>query len=168
MSEENNGVLDTSVQDDVSVDSDNNDTLNDSADARYESQKTRAEKAEAKAKELKEQLEALKSGSDTKTVNEPQTTLSKDEAILYATGFTDEQIETAKKVAQLEGIGIREAVNSDYYKALEAVKKEQEETRQVNLKTSNKSPKVAEKKSLESKDLSRDEHKELFMKRLGR
>ena len=58
MTEENKETFDAAVQDDASVSTDNNDTLNKDSEGKdfeklYETQKARAEKAEGKLKDVK-------------------------------------------------------------------------------------------------------------------
>jgi|GEM_PF-3338219 len=169
MSEVEQENLDAAVQDDVSADSDNNDTLNEetASDAKYESQKTRAEKAEAKVKELKDSIKALDAkdepSTDKKEDEKPlQTGLSRDEAILFAKGLTEEEVEKASKIAQIEGMTLTEATQSDFFTAWRDSNEKKVKSEKASLGTSKGSPQFKEKKDLDSTGLSRDEHKALF------
>ena len=171
MSKDNEEILDTVVQDDVSTDSDNNDTLNNEDTAladKAENQKIRAEKAEAKLKELKEALKDKEDKpSDKKDDNKPilQTGLSRDEAILFAKGLTEEEVDKASKIAQIEGISLTEATQSEFFEAWKESNEKKAKSEKAQLGTSKGSPKVKEKKDFNSSDVSRDEHKAMFDQR---
>lgn len=169
MSEVEQENLDAAVQDDVSADSDNNDTLNEetASDAKYESQKTRAEKAEAKVKELKDSIKALDAkdepSTDKKEDEQPlQKGLSREEAILIARGLTDKEVSEAVYVSERENITLEEAVTHPRYTAWKDSNDQKAKSEKASLGTSKGSPQFKEKKDLDSTGLSRDEHKALF------
>jgi len=169
MSDENKEILAAEEQDvDTSVDSETNDTLNEeeiSTEA-YDNQKRRAEKAEAKLKELKDSL-----GDEPKTeekVQKEQTGLTREEAILFAQGLSEEEINHASKIAKVDGTSLTEAVGGDFFKTWKKSNEDKVRSEKAQLGTSKGSPKVEGKKDFNTPNLSKDDHKELFMKSQGR
>lgn len=167
MSDENNKeTLDAEVQgSDTSVDT-QNDTLNEEetpqGDEKYQNAKKRAEKAEAELKELKSKPEE-KTESPKKEEVKPLTNgLTRGEAILFSKGLSQNEVDQAQKVADVQGISLLEAVEDPIYKAMKESEDKRVAEEQATLGTSKGSPKVKEKVSFDSKNLDRDEHKALF------
>ena len=71
-------------------------------------------KAIAERKEKKLQKEGSENLNKPKT---DQTGLSREEAIFFAKGGSEEDLAVAKKVAEIEGISILAAMEDDYYKS---------------------------------------------------
>ena len=51
-----------------------------------------------------------------------QTGLTRDEAILFAKGLTEEEVEKASKIAQIEGVTLSEAVGGEMFTAWKTIK----------------------------------------------
>ena len=182
MSDENKEALDAEVQDtDTSVDSEVNDTLNESqdsdssdgsenADEKYLNAKRRAEKAEADKKELQAKLKALTGDSteEKRTEQKEQTGLSREEAILFAKGLSEEEINKASKIAQIEGISLTEAIDNDIFVSWKKSNEEKVRSEKAQLGTSKGSPRTPDKKDFGTPGLSAEDHKELFRKRMGK
>jgi len=169
MSDENKEILAAEEQDvDTSVDSETNDTLNEEEEvstAAYDNQKRRAEKAEAKLKELKD---TMGEKTEEKTEEKEQTGLTREEAILFAQGLSEEEINHASKIAKVDGTSLTEAVGGDFFKTWKKSNEDKVRSEKAQLGTSKGSPKVEGKKDFNTPNLSKDEHKELFMKSQGR
>ena len=168
MSDENKEILAAEEQDvDTSVDSETNDTLNEeeiSTEA-YANQKRRAEKAEAKLKELKD---TIGEKTEEKTEEKAQTGLTREEAILFAQGLSEAEINHASKIAKVDGTSLTEAVGGDFFKTWKKSNEDKVRSEKAQLGTSKGSPKVEGKKDFNTPNLSKDDHKELFMKSQGR
>lgn len=175
MSDEYKENLDAEVQEtDTSVDSSNG-TLNESqdsdssdgsenADEKYLNAKRRAEKAESDKKDLQAKLRALTGDSTEEKVQNrtEQTGLSREEAILFARGLTEEAVNQIDKIAKIEGISKLEAAEGDYFKTWKKTQEEKAKSEKAQLGTSKGSPRTPEKKGLSTPGLTRDEHMELF------
>ena len=68
----------------------------------------------------------------------------------------------------MEGVSLSEALDNEMFVAWKESQERKAKSEKAQLGASNGSPKVTEKKSFDSKGLSRDEHKALFMKSKGR
>ena len=170
MSDENKEILAAEEQEvDTSVDSQENDTLNEEKEEvsteAYDNQKRRAEKAEAKLKVLKDSLGDKEEEKEEKT---EQAGLSREEAILFAQGLSEEEVNHASKIAQVEGTSLSEAVQGDFFKGWKKSNEEKVKSEKAQLGTSKGSPKVVEKKDFDSPKTSREDHKALFDKKMGR
>ena len=176
MSEYNKDTLDAEVQDsDTSEDTETNDTLNESndsnssdgfesSDEKYQNAKRRAEIAEAKLKELKNSTKV----QNVEEKDGDNTGLSREEAILFAQGFTEEEVLKAGKIAELEGISLSEATKDELFVTWKDKKEKEAKSAKAQLGTSTGSPAVAEKKDFNSPNLDRDDHKALFDKARGK
>lgn len=92
--------------------------------------------------------------------------LSRDEAILYAKGFSEEEVEHAKKVSLLQEVSVAKAVEDDLFKDWKAKKDKEVKDRAAQLPPS-RGAKPSVKKTLATKGLSDEEHKELALEKLG-
>jgi hypothetical protein len=164
--------LDALNQDDTSTDVDQDDASQDS-DAEleklrkaYENQKIRAEKREAELKALKEQLVTKKPEvKETPTESKPnQSTLSREEAILFAQGYDLEAVDKLKIFSQVEGIGLLEAKEADTFKAWTAARDERRKSEESELSASKGSPKKKKELDTQTPGLSDEEHKALWEK----
>ena len=168
MDNENTAELDALEQDEEVVeDLDESSTSEDKE--KYLSQKKRAEKAEATAKEAKEKLEALEKKvqslnqepkSETKVNDEP---LSRDETILIAKGYSDDEVETAKKLSLVEGTTIADAVKTEMFTAWKAQRDEKASNEKAQLGASNGSAPHSEEGF--KAGMTDEDHKALFAKK---
>lgn len=94
------------------------------------------------------------------------TGLSREEAILIAKGFTEDEIEQAKKVAALEGVKLTEVPQNELFVAWKA-KRDADAKKQAAQLGVSRGARTNVKKTLASKELTDDEHKELFKERIG-
>ena len=137
-----------------------------------EDQKRRAEKAEQKLKDLKAQLEE-KEEVEPKTEGQEAASatsggLSKEETILYAKGFSEEEIEKIVSIAKIEGESPLVAAESDYFKLWKEKEDKNKETQNTQLGASRGSAHAMPKKTISDPGLSADEHKELWKQQMGR
>jgi hypothetical protein len=171
MNEETMENQDALNSDDTSTDVEQDDASQDS-DAEieklrkaYENQKVRAEKREAELKAIKEQLNSKKPEETKVTSNQPhQSTLSREEAILFAQGYDMESVDKLKIFSQVEGIGLLEAKESDTYKAWSAARDERRKSEDSELSASKGSPKKKKELSTNLPGLSDEDHKALWEK----
>jgi len=92
--------------------------------------------------------------------------LSRDEAKLIAKGFSDDEIEHAKKVAALQGVTLSEAVNDDLFKGWKDRKDKELKQREAQLGTA-RGGRSSSKKTLATKGLSAEDHRELTREKFG-
>jgi hypothetical protein len=119
----------------------------------------RAKKAEALAKEVKNKPETLKT-------NETQSSsLSREEAILFAKGYTEDEVDLANKLAKVNGIGILEAIEDDYLKGKRALRLKKEKSEMASLPASNGIGKFKADKPVG--EMTEDEHRAYFQKVMG-
>lgn len=116
----------------------------------------RAKKAEAIAK-------AKKEAPLLKETNETQS-LTRDEAILYAKGYTDEEVDLANRLSKLNGTTPLKAVEDDIFKAKHSARLKKERSEQASLSPSSsggfKSDKPLGK-------MTKEEHEAYYRKVVG-
>jgi hypothetical protein len=184
MNEENKEVLDSETQD-VSGDDNAEETStetetvdNEQSDEELEKirqiaedQKRRAEKAERKLRELQAQNKGIKTEPKSEEQKEVKTSgdsLTKEEAILYARGLSEAEVERVKSIAKIEGESPLVAAESDYFKIWKEKEDKKREAQDTQLGASRGSAKSKPKKEAGSPGLSRDEHKALVQEKMGR
>lgn len=119
----------------------------------------RAKKAEALAKEVKNKPETLKN-------NETQSSsLSREEAILFAKGYTEDEVDLANKLAKVNGVNILEAIEDDYLKAKRNERLRKEKSEKASLPASNSVGRVKAEKPIG--EMTTEEHKAYFDKVMG-
>ncbi len=117
--------------------------------------KKRAEKAEKKLKETPV-VESKKEAS----------TLTREEAILFAKGLDEEDVEDAQFISDRKGISIMEATDTREFKTLKKERDIEAKNNQAQQRASRGS-KVQSKKSVSDSGLSKEEHKELWKEKMG-
>ncbi len=181
MDENINGELDTSnqeedvIEDDVEEGEDLLEDIEDTEDVDIEelkkkaeladNYKIRAEKAESKLKKTKTAGER-QTPKRNDTASQEATPLSREEAILYAKGMSDKDVDDAQFIADKEGITLAEATETSRFKAL----KKDRENEARNNKAQNlasRGSKSSRKVSLSDSDLTTDQHKELWKEKMG-
>ena len=90
----------------------------------------------------------------TKT-NETQPGLTKEEAILYAKGFTEEEVALAQKIALINGVSPLKAVEDEIFKAKYDARLKKEKSEKASLSPSGGS-RVKMDKQIE--EMTREEH----------
>lgn len=93
--------------------------------------------------------------------------LTRDEAIVIAKGFSEEELEHAKKVAVLENCTPVQALDNDLFKDWKA-KRDKVAKEQAAQLPASKGARATVKKSLSTPGLSDEEHKQLAKEKLGR
>lgn len=121
-----------------------------------EDQRKRAEKLEAELKELK-----------NKSNETPVSGLSREEAMLIAKGFSDDELSYANKVATLEGVNLIEAVNTDLFQTWKAGKDQKKKEQDAKLRASRSAgSRAGEEKTLQTPGLTLQERDRLLKERL--
>ena len=136
----------------------------------------RAKEAEAEAKRVKEleaEVEKLKQPKETATVpagdnNTAKDTVSREEVILFAKGFTEAQVEGLKKISKVEGTGLLATAESDLYKAWNESQEKRRVSESSELPVSGGSPKPPKKIDFKTPGLTDEQHRALFAKYSGR
>jgi hypothetical protein len=93
--------------------------------------------------------------------------LTRDEAIAFAKGLSEEEVEQAKKVAVLEDCTLIQALDKNLFKDWKATRDKEVKAQQAQLPASRGS-KSTVKKSFATAGLSDEEHKELFKEKIGK
>lgn len=93
--------------------------------------------------------------------------LSREEGILFAQGFTEAQVEQAKKVATLQGVKLTDAVNDPLFTTWKAIEDKKAKDAAAQLPVSRGGRPTKPQKGFASKDLTDEEHKELFKEKVG-
>jgi hypothetical protein len=102
-----------------------------------------------------------------KTETAQPASLTREEGILFSKGFSEEEVEYAKKVATLEGVKITEAVSNKLFTGWKAERDADAKRQEAQLPASRggKSPK---KTTFDTPGLSDDDHKALFNEAAGK
>jgi len=119
----------------------------------------RAKKAEALAKAKRDA--ELKSNK----TNETQTGLSREEAILYAKGYTDDEVELANKLAKVNGTNPLVAIEDEIFKAKVSARLKKEKSEKASLGASNSSSQFKSAKPY--KEMTEEERVAQFNKAMG-
>lgn len=119
----------------------------------------RAKKAEALAKAKKDA--ELKSNK----TNETQSGLSREEAILYAKGYTDEEVELANKLAKVNDTTPLKAIEDEIFKAKVNVRLKKERSEKASLSPSAGAGRIQPDKP--TTEMTPEEHKAYAMKLLS-
>jgi len=122
-------------------------------------QKNHWKKKAEGSKEI-EQKPLIKENNKTQS-----SSLTREEAILFAKGYTEEEVDLANKLAKVNGIGILEAVEDDYLKNKRALRLKNEMSNKASLPASNGVGKFKAEKPVG--EMSKDEHKAYFDKVMG-
>lgn len=117
----------------------------------------RAKKAEALAKAKKEAL--------NKSNKETQPSLSREEAILYAKGYTDDEVSLANKIASIEGVSLLVAVEDEVFRAKVEARKKKEKSEQAALPASGGIGKYKAEKPVG--EMTREEHEAYYRRVMG-
>ena len=138
-----------------------------SNDDKYLSQKRRAEKAEAELKALRAKLA---DASTEKPAAKPEpvapSALSREETILYAKGYTDAEVEQAKKVASVEGVSPLAAAESELFKTWKKIQDDKRKADDAQLGAAGGSS-VRKSEKTFTDALTPAEHRALFEKKYG-
>lgn len=93
--------------------------------------------------------------------------LSREEGILFAKGFSETEVEQAKKVAQIQGVKLTDAVRDPLFTGWKAIEDKKAKDREAQLPAS-RGGRTTVKKTLATPGLSDEDHKALFNEKIGR
>ena len=150
----------TSTNDDTAQEVETTEEAVDTTDYKAEALKWKAI-AERKAKKLEEKPAQA-------PVRQETGTLSEDDILVITTLQDKELIERARKIARLEGITLAEAVNNPMFTYAKQAYEEEQRKEKASMEASRGSGSRGQKKTLATAGLSKEEHKELWKKRVGR
>lgn len=85
--------------------------------------------------------------------------LTREEAILFAKGHTEEEVDLANKLAKVNGVSLVKAIEDDYFKSVVNNRLKKEKSDRASLGASNGNSKFVPK---DVGKMSRDEHQKLF------
>lgn len=140
---------------------DNTPTLED-----YERLKKEAETLKAQKEHWRKKAETPKESQPLIKTNETQSSsLSREEAILFAKGYTEEEVDLANKLAKVNGINVLAAVEDDYLKAKRNERLRKEKSEKASLPASSGVGRYKTDKPVG--EMSVDEHREYFNKVMG-
>lgn len=130
------------------------------------------EKIDWKARALKAEATILKQKAKAKekeeTPKEQSSSLTREEAILFAKGLSDEEVEKAKKVAALEDISLTEAVNNDIFVSWKKAQEARRKAEEASLGASKGSARTKPQKDFKTSGLTEEEHRQLWQQATGR
>ena len=94
--------------------------------------------------------------------------LTRAEGILFARGFTEAQVEQAKKVAELQKLKLTDAVDDPLFTTWKAIEDKKAKDAAAQLPVSRGGKPASTKKTLSTPGLSEDEHQQLFKEKFGK
>ncbi len=133
-----------------------------------ESERARLAKDEAEQARKDLAAEREKHAAAVAAVNSPTPQSDPDELRLMARGLSDEEIDQAKILAKGNGTSLAEAIKSPLFKLYQENLKEEERKEKAKLGASSGSGQQAEELGANQVDLSKDDHKAVWKKALGR
>lgn len=104
--------------------------------------------------------------TEVKKPNTEQTGLSREEAIFFAKGGTEENLELAKKIAKVDDVSILVAMEDDLYKSKIAKQEEDEKVKNNQIGSSNGSQTGTGHKEKPLGKMTREEHEAHVKKRI--
>jgi hypothetical protein len=130
--------------------------------------KARLAQSEEARRKLFARLQREKGKTKTAPTEQPQpqqpaspATLTREEGILFSKGFSEEEVEQAKKVAALQGVKLTEAVNDDLFTGWKTKRDKEATDRKAQLPSS-RGGRPTVRKSFNTPGLSDEEHKQMF------
>lgn len=129
------------------------------------------EKLKKEAETLRAQKEHWKKKATTvveplkKETNETQTGLTREEAILYAKGYTDEEVTLATKLAKINDTTPLKAIEDDFFKARVDARLKQEKSEKASLSPSSGAGRYKNEKPMG--EMSKEEHEAYYKKVMG-
>lgn len=96
---------------------------------------------------------------ETQTQSNNNSGLTREEAILFAKGHTEEEVDLANKLAKVNGVSLVKAAEDDYFKSVVNNRLKKEKSDKASLGASNGNSKFVPK---DVGKMSRDEHQKLF------
>jgi len=93
------------------------------------------------------------------------TTITRQEAILFAKGYTEEEVDLANKISGINGVSLLEAIEDEYVKTKVDSRRQKEKSEKASLNTSSGNAPVKADKPVG--DMTREEHEKYFRKVMG-
>jgi hypothetical protein len=154
MSNEQEEVIDETIVEETQQEevSDSIPTLEDYENLQKQLKTALAQKEHFKAKATKIKEEPLTTNT--------QNGLSREEAILFAKGHTEEEVELAKKLAAINNVSLVEATKDEIFQVKTKSRADKEKSDKAQLKPSYSGLTYNEQKVSE---MSKDEHKEAYL-----
>jgi hypothetical protein len=124
----------------------------------------------ARAKKAEGELKATKQSAskETQPINKPSfTDQDIDAKVLEAQGTPEDELETLKKIAQLEGISIIKAREHNLFKLFKTQKEEDEKANKAKLGASKGSGSVKKAPGFNTPGLSQEDHRALWREKNG-
>lgn len=130
-------------------------------------------KLKREAETLKAQKDHWRKKAEQPKVAQPETNkqqndealkLIRDEAILFAKGYTEDEVALAVKVSKLNGVSMLEAISDDYVKAQVNTRLKKEKAEKASLGVSSGTGLKTDKPVGE---MTEDEHRKLYDKVMG-
>jgi polyhydroxyalkanoate synthesis regulator phasin len=140
------------------------DEADDSEAEDVEALKARVAKLEATNKQLYARTKKGEKTPVTAQKSKSNSSITRDEAILFAKGHTEDEVELANKLAKVNGGSLMEAVNDTYFKSVVASRRKKEVASKASLGASSGSSKYT---PVEVGKMTPDEHKAYFHKVMG-
>jgi len=119
----------------------------------------------AKAEKLKKELEAKAVAPQQTKKEDKVTTLTREEAIAFAKGFDEADVDEAKFISERTGVPLLEAFNTTRFKSYKETKELDRKNEEASMRASRGSQ-VKPKKTLSSTGLSDEEHKAMALERM--
>jgi hypothetical protein len=98
------------------------------------------------------------------TKTKPNSSITREEAILFAKGHTEEEVDLASKLSKINGTTLSESSKDPYFKSLVDTRVKKEKSAKAALGASGGSNKFT---TLKVGEMTREEHVELFHKTMG-
>lgn len=131
----------------------------------YEKLKKEAETLRAQKEHWKKKATTIKVEPLKKETNETPSTLTREEAILYAKGYTDEEVDLANKLSKINGTTLSKAIEDDIFKAKYDQRLKQERSEKASLSPSGGSGRFKAEKN--PGEMTREEHETYYKKVMG-
>lgn len=150
------------------------DSIEESEDSTVESKSVPYERFKEVNEELKrlkqEKLESVSKKEETKESPKPEPKQGYTEEDLFVIKSLDsvEELERVKKIAQLDGVTLKEAMQSPDFKIWKQARAEELRQEEASMAASKGSGSRGKKKDFSTSGLTKEEHRALFNKRLGR
>lgn len=93
-------------------------------------------------------------------------TLTREEAVAFAKGFSEAEVDKAKKIAQVEDISLPQALESDLFTTWKAAQDKAKKDEEAQLRASGGGGQKT-KKDFDTPGLSDEDHKALFKDKMG-
>lgn len=139
---------------------DNTPTLED-----YEALKQKNKELYERAKKAEALAKAKKDAELTNKTKETQSGLTREEAILYAKGYTDEEVELANKLAKVNETTPLKAIEDEIFKAKYEQRLQKEKSAKASLSPSSGAGRFQPEKP--TTEMTPEEHKAYAMKLLS-